>query len=328
VGQHQYLVTYGESSPLGLLVQVGIVGVVIAAAAVILWARRARNEGSIDFRPLRAAVLGMAVMAAFHDFVTIEIVLWWWAIAFGVIEAARRDADPDPSPARNSRWTDGIRGLVLAVIVLWGIVQPAWARRVWYADPEDPVTIDRATAAEPWFGDPLSLRARDLLDETNWTWPIAAEALAVSRRAVRIHPGASRAWLILGQVRYRIISEFVPWPDSIAAARAAFARASELEPLQPWPWLEWARLERGLGNLEESAALARRALESEPHTVRAWLFLARVELDRGDMRSARQALTSASRSTMLRRRAGLTTYEKELLSAPLWQFQELEEALR
>ncbi len=145
---------------------------------------------------------------------------------------------------------------------------------------------------------------------------------------MRIHPGASRLWMILGQVDYRIISEFGPWPDSVAEARAAFARATELEPYQPWPWLEWARLERGLGNLDESAELARRALAAEPHAIRARLFLARVELDRGNMRLAREALESAAASTVLRKRAGLTTYEKELLAAPMWQFREIEEALR
>ncbi len=74
--------------------------------------------------------------------------------------------------------------------------------------------------------------------------------------------------------------------------------------------------------------MARRALAAEPHAIRARLFLARVELDRGNMRSAREALESAAASTVLRKRAGLTTYEKELLAAPMWQFREIEEALR
>ncbi len=67
---------------------------------------------------------------------------------------------------------------------------------------------------------------------------------------------------------------------------------------------------------------------AEPHAIRAQLFLARVELDRGNMRLAREALESAAASTVLRKRAGLTTYEKELLEAPMWQFREIEEALR
>jgi cytochrome c-type biogenesis protein CcmH/NrfG len=156
---------------------------------------------------------------------------------------------------------------------------------------------------------------------------MAAEALSVSRAAVEIHPGASRLWVILGQVNYRIITEFGPWPESIAESRAAFERASELEPHQPWPWLEWARLERGLGNLDESAILVRRALEAEPHALRASLFLARVELDRGNVSSAREALDSARASFELRKRPGLKTYERELLAVPMWQFREIEEAL-
>jgi len=328
IGHHQFLVTYAEASPLGLLVQVGAVGAVIAVLAVIVWVRRTHRDGAFAFAPLRALVVGMVVMAAFHDFMTIEVVLWWWAVALGVTEAASEQPVLDSLPTAERTWTSCVRGLVLGLVVLWGIVQPAWARWLWNAGPQDVRVVNRATAAEPWFDDPLTWRARVLLDNPAWTWPMAAEALAVSSRAVRIHPGASRSWLILGQVRYRIISEFGSWPGGVAEARAAFVRASELEPLLPWPWLEWARLERGLGNLDEAVFLTRKALDTEPHTVRAWLFLARIELDRGNVRSAREALESAAASTVLRKRAGLTTYEKELLAAPMWQFREIEEAVR
>ncbi len=328
VGQHQFLITYAESSPLGLLVQVGLAGLVIAAVAAGLWLRRGHRDGALAFGPLQSVVLGMAVMAAFHDFVTIDIVLWWWAVAFGMIEAAQRGSSPDHEQVLEPPWTGLIRGMVLSFVVLWGIVQPAWAKWLWKAEVDDLARVDRATAAEPWFSEPLEWRVQALLDEETWTWPTAAEAIARAGEATRIHPGASRLWMILGQVQYRVVSELGPWPDSVATARSAFARATELEPYQPWPWLEWARLERGLGNLDESAELARRALEAEPHAVRARLFLARVELDRGNMRLAREALESAAASTALRRRAGLTTYEKELLAAPMWQFRELGEALR
>jgi hypothetical protein len=62
--------------------------------------------------------------------------------------------------------------------------------------------------------------------------------------------------------------------------------------------------------------------------VRAWLFLARVELDRGQVEQARDALDRAQTAYRLRNRSGLNAYERELVTAPRWQFQELQEALR
>ncbi len=74
VGQHQFLVTYAESSPLGLLVQTGLVGLGFAVVAAGLWLRQVRRDGALAFAPLGSVVVGMAVMATFHDFVNIEVV--------------------------------------------------------------------------------------------------------------------------------------------------------------------------------------------------------------------------------------------------------------
>jgi hypothetical protein len=43
--------------------------------------------------------------------------------------------------------------------------------------------------------------------------------------------------------------------------------------------------------------------------------------------AARLALGKAQDSAALRTRPGLNSYEKELVSAPEWQFREIEEAL-
>ena len=56
--------------------------------------------------------------------------------------------------------------------------------------------------------------------------------------------------------------------------------------------------------------------------------LARLELDRGQLENAREALERAEASDRLRTRRGLNGYERELIAAPRWQFQELQEALR
>lgn len=325
IGQRQFLIAYAESSPLGVLVQTGLVGAAIAAVVVCLWLRRTRFNGALAEPSLRAAAVSLAVIAAFHDVVNLGVVLWWWAAVVGLLESGHFRPRPGSSLPLSLRV---VRGMVLAFVVLWGMVGPAWAKWLWWSEPRGPDLVDRIQAAEIWYSPPLEWRVGQLLREEQWTWPMAAEAVARSRRAVEVHPGASTLWMNLGHVHYRIVNEFGGWRDSIREARFAFARAAELEPHQPWPWMEAARLERLLGDLDQAAVLCRRAVAAEPHAVRAWLLLARIELDRGDMASAREALVQAVESARLARRPGLKTYERELLTAPPWQFHELSEALQ
>jgi cytochrome c-type biogenesis protein CcmH/NrfG len=188
--------------------------------------------------------------------------------------------------------------------------------------------VARTMRAELWYDAPLEWRARVLLRRTPWTWREAAEAIATSQDAVRVHPGAARLWTLMGIVHARVVTEFGTWPDSVQKAREGFARAAELEPHQPWARLEWARLERNLGRTERSVELVTHALEAEPHAVRARLFLARLRLDQGDREAARRAFDTALESVLLRSRRGLNSYERELLRAPPWQIAELDEALR
>jgi hypothetical protein len=74
--------------------------------------------------------------------------------------------------------------------------------------------------------------------------------------------------------------------------------------------------------------LVRQALSEEPHTVRAWLFLARLELDAGRVEEAVDAFDRARTSIELNTLPGLNGYERELLAAPSWQLQELEDQLQ
>jgi len=327
VGQRQFLIAYAESSPLAVLVQTGLVGFIIALVALFIWWRRAHG-GQRMSRNMTAALAAMAVMGAFHDVLTLDVVLWWWALIIGLMEVRAAPPPTTIGPSNSTASRRAVVGLAFSFVVLWGVVQPAWARWIWRSEKPNQVTAARTLRAEPWFDAPLEWRARELLKQNPWSWETVAEATAVSGEAVRVHPGAARLWSIRGIVHARVVAEFGPWPDSVRIAREAFARAIELEPHQPWSLLEWARFERNLGYMNDAVKLAQRALDEEPHTVRAWLFLARLELDRGEVEAARDAYEAALESARLRTRLDLNAYERELLGAPAWQFRELAEALR
>jgi len=258
VGQHQFLIAYAESSPLAVLVQTGVVGFVAALAAVLAWGRAMRVCSAFESIPLRAALAAMLVMALFHDLITADIVLWWWAVVLGLMEAPSLQMTVDRD-SRPGRWgAPAVAALIVAYIMLWGMVEPSWARWLWRAGPPDVALAERSLRAEPWYAEPLQWRTRDLVRRESWTWEMAAEAIARSRRAVRVRPSSAALWGELGIVQTRVVTDFGAWPDSVEGAREAFARATELEPLQPWHWLEWARLERSVGDLEGAVMLARR----------------------------------------------------------------------
>ncbi len=326
VGHRQFSIAYAESTPLAVLVQTGLVGLLIAVIAIVLWWARLRRRGAASV-PMVAALVAMAVMGAFHDFLTADIVLWWWAVTIGLIEArAAPGVNPGSLSAISGR--NFVKGLLLSYVVLWGVVEPAWARWLWRSGGAVAELVTPSIRAEPWYDTPLEWRSRDILRRPPWTWREAAEAVAQSARATRIHPGAAKLWSLHGTVQSRLVTDLGPWPESIRASREAFSRAVELEPHQPWAWLEWARLERNIGEIDRAIELVESGLAAEPHTVRARLFLARLELDRGRPDAAHQAYELARRSAELGSRQGLSEYERDLVTAPAWQFLAIEEALR
>jgi hypothetical protein len=327
VGQRQFLIAYAESSPLAVLVQTGLVGFLIVIVALFIWWRRVHGDHRIS-RMMTSALVAMAVICAFHDMLTVDVVLWWWALIIGLIEAQATPPLAATEQLKSPTESRAAAGLVLSFAILWGVVQPAWARWVWRCEGPNLDVAARTMRAEPWFDAPLEWQTRELLAQAQWNWETVAQATALSAEAVRVHPGAARLWSIRGMVHARVVADFGPWPDSVDGARKAFSRAVEIEPHQPWSLLEWARLERNLGHTDEAVSLVRRALDEEPHAVRARLFLARLELDRGEVEAAREAYEGALESARLRTRLDLNTYERELLGAPAWQFRELAEALR
>jgi len=328
VGQRQFLIAYAESSPLAVLVQTGAVGFLLVLTAVVLWLRGTRTTGTLASAPFRAALAAMAAMAAFHDLITADIVLWWWAAVLGIMEAPNLRGRAAESSVVGKRGARAATAAIFVYVVLWGVVEPSWARWLWRSGNHDVALVDRTVRAEPWYWVPLDWRANELFAKTKWDWETAGEAMTRSREALDVRSGSGVLWGGVALTQARVVSDLGPWPDAVREARRAFSRAAELEPHQPWYWLEWARFERTMGRIDEAVGLARRAVAEEPHAVRAWLFIARLELDRGQVDAARRALSIARTSFAMRARHNLNTYERDLLDAPAWQFREIEEALQ
>jgi hypothetical protein len=318
-----HVIGSAESTPYGLLVRTGLVGLGLAVAAAAVWWRRSRGAdgGSVTAAP--AVMAGIAVLALFHDFLDVDVVLWWWAALVGLawpLAASPPDAGAGREGGRSGRV---VAGLALGFAVLWSVATPALARRVWWSGPSTATLADRSQRVEPWYAEPVEWRVDELLARPQWTWQEAAEAISWSRRAVELHPGAARAWSALGDVHARVVVELGPFPDALDGAREGFGRATALEPHLPWYWLRWATFERSVGQLEDARRLAGRALDEEPRFVRGWLLEARLALDRGNAPRAGASFERARIAALEGRRRSLSDYERDLLRAPSWQVHEL-----
>lgn len=331
VGRFQFVIGFSESTPLAILVQVGLVGCILAGLAAASWQLRARQSGTLDSAAVRAGLASAATLSLFHDFLTVEPVLWWWAVVVGILEAVVRPSSESTAPGVAKAPAAGVRlagGLVMIWLTAWGLLSPALARWVSSRAPITPSTLDRVARIEPWYPEPAAVRIRDLLARSErWSWETAAEGLIWARFAVGVQPGLARRWADLGRVQTRVLTDLGGTDFDVEAARNALERACELDPHLPWNWLERARLERVLGFPRQALSFVRIALTEEPNTVRGWLMLSRLELEQGRVTEAREALGEARARADLAGRAGLTAYEDELLALPEDQVEDLERSL-
>jgi hypothetical protein len=327
VGRYQFVVSYAESTPLAILVQLGLVGLTLAAVALGLWWLDARRTGALEGVPFRASLASMVVLAMFHDFLTIDPVLWWWAVVVGCFDAGglrKKGTVLTESPM-------GVRiviALAMVWLTAWGMMEPALARWIFSGSEATGAQVERVLRAEPWYSEPAGERVRILIaDPDPWRWTTAAEALHWARYSKSVHPGLARRWADLGRVHLRVLTDLGGTDHDIEAAEKSLDRACELDPHLPWHWLERARLARVIGDHRLALSLTHHALTQEPYTVRGWLFLSRLELELGRIDAAREALTEAESRLVLLDRPSLNDYERELLFAPPTQLESLREAL-
>jgi hypothetical protein len=325
VGQRQMIPTYAESTPLAVLVQTGAVGVALVVGWLWLWIRSWQRRGGLVEPSTVAALVAVFMVVLFHDVTTVDPVLWWWAAVLALMEAIEA-----PLPESTSGSCRGLRlaaGWAVAWVVLWGIVQPAEARRRWEASDGGAEAVARAHRGEPWFGLPFRVRTLTLLELDSWSWETATEALAMAEAATRIHPGDASAWADLGRVRLRAVLDLSASPASVEAARQAFAESCRRDPWVPWTWLERARLERAVNQPLVALQCVDRAIEAEPATAVAWLFRARVELEMGRVDAARDDLRRVTDLVARPDTFALNGYERQLVALPSAELQRLTEAL-
>lgn len=317
VGRYQFVVSYAESTPLAVLVQLGLVGLGLAMVAAVWWLAAARSAGALGQPAVRAALAGAAVFVLFHDLLTADPVLWWWAVLAGTIERPLGAGTEEAGTERPSVGVRWLLGLAMAWLTAWGLLAPAHARVSWRGSPATADAVERVLRVEPWFDEAPAGRVGELLATTErWTWTTSAEALHWAEVARRARPGLARRWADVGRVRLRILTDCGGTGHDVAAADAALVRACELDPHLPWNWLERARLARVVGEYEAAITHVFRALKEEPNTVRGWLLLARLEAEHGRMDAAHRARAEAERRSELASRSGLTEYERELLAFP------------
>jgi hypothetical protein len=327
VGRYQFVIGLSESTPLAILVQLGVVGFILASLAMGSWWLWARHSGVLGSTAFRAGLAGIATLSLFHDFLTTDPVLWWWAVVMGCFEGiSRQDLEPTTAPSpMGARLT---AALVMIWLTAWGLIGPSLARWMSPVAEVSTADVERVLRVEPWYPEPAARRVRGLLAKPDpWSWESAAEALSWARYASNVQPGLARRWADLGRVHIRVLTDLGGTDHDVVAARKALERACQLDSHLPWHWLERARLERILGFHHEAGGFTRRALQEEPNTVRAWLMLGRLELEQGRMAEARAALLEATVRAELVDRPGLTAYEFELLEAPEEQIEFLERAL-
>ncbi len=325
IARYGHIIGSAESTFFGLLVRTGIVGFGLAVAAAVVWFRRSPSLKTVGTP--RAIVAGIAVLALFHDFLGVDVVLWWWAVLIGAAAPVEPVAAEGYRATRTWHPLKIAAGLAMAFLVLWSVAQPAFARSLWWSGrPTDELAVT-TLRAELWLSEPGEWVVRSRLAAAEWTWETAAETLDWSRQMVTIHPGSALLWSEDAKVSARVVNDFGPWSDAVERARQGFGRATELEPHVPWYWLQWAAFERSMGREDEAKRLAERAVAEEPNFVRGWLFLARLELDAGVHGAAGSAFLRARQASELAGTKLLTPYERDLLRTPGWQVEEVAASL-
>lgn len=318
VGNWSHIIGAAENSFLGLAARIGLPGLFLSICALGLWL--------YGLRPLsrwkRGILIVFSIFLLFHDFLEEPAVLWWWAAIAALISS-------NPLPRKLDRSKSLLPILTAATLGACIILEPAWALELWWRQAPSEENAGRVLRADPWFSPALKWRVTDFLRHPPSNWDEALSALELSEKECHLSPGVAAAWDRQGLLRSNMALRFGAFPELIEGARRCFRLARTLEPHLPWYSYHLAQFERSLGNPEASQLALRDALFEEKHFTRAWLLLARTELDLGDPSAAEKALENAleSRRLLLAGRATIS-YHSQILEAPRWQFEELEQMLQ
>jgi len=267
-----------ENDWLHLAATLGLPGVLFASGLAASLLRRACRKGGTDLPPLMA----LLVMGAFHTYLL-------WPVGAMLAPAAGRFAGK--TRLRLSR--------PLALLWVW-----PWAvfLAVALAWPRGPLG-DRPQALEGAIGRALrESPSREVL----------AQALVQAEELVRIAPRASRSWELAGLVAYNL---GLSTGDAALVRKAveAFQSAQRRNPKGVWAPLGEATAWLALGESAPARAAAARAVQLEPNCVRCWLTLAQAQLFQGELAAARASLLRGQTALREARTTSfVSAYEREL----------------
>jgi len=267
-----------ENDWLHLAATLGLPGLVFALGLAASLLRRACRKGARELPPL--AVL--LVMGAFHTYLL-------WPVGAMLAPAAGRFAGK--TRLRLSR------PLALLWVWPWAVflaVALAWPRGALGDRPQElEAAIGQALRETP---------SREVL----------AQALVHAEELVRIAPRASRSWELVGLVAYNLGSST---GDAALVRKAveAFQSAQRRNPKGVWAPLGEATAWLALGESAPARAAAARAVQLEPNCVRCWLTLAQAQLFQGELAAAKRSFLRARAAyRQARAVAFVSGYEREL----------------
>lgn len=317
-GTWGHVIGGAENSILGLAARIGLPGLLLAGFALVLWL--------LKLRPLSrwklAFLACIGVFILFHDMLEEPVVLWWWAAA-----AALLDHQPKHTVEENHRML--VPALALAATAGLLVLAPSWAIYRWWSTPPSVEHARSLLYADPWCSPARQYLVEHVLQDPVLSWDQALAAIGEGRRDCRLRPGLASTWDRQGLLCYRAATQLGAYQELIDEAQLCFTRARSLETQLPWYSYHLALLERLIGRQEAALTALEDAVDKEPHFAKGWLLMAHIQLDLGETEGARMAMAHALRCReMLRAGRATIPYHRELLSAPAWQFHEIEDILR
>ena len=298
--------------------ELGLAGTVAIAGLLVAGMRQARRRASAAPAGALAALAALGAQAAVENLSTRPAVYLLAAALAGVVLSEVRDAAVRPPL--------GVRLSAAALVVAFfaiGEVAPYLGFRTVHTSSPDERSQDEAVleglARNPVQPDYWRRLAEGLAaGDGPWDLEQYAQAREAAETALRLNPRGADLERALARVEARACRSLFRDRSTRDRAVAAYLRAEELDPFNPFLPLERGAFLFDLGEVGASAEAASRALEIEPESVRPRLLLAAAVLEGGGegARERAETLLAQARGAAERSREWAETsfYAKEILT--------------